>query len=303
MRRKIIIRSTLSLLGLIAITSCRPSPEATFATGIFEATETLVSAQQGGMLMRLDVSEGQLLSRGQEVGLVDTVPLHLQLAQAMATGETYAAQQPDIAVQTASLEQQIAKARQEVRRYSELVADGASPRKILDDAQSQLASLERTLAANRASLRTHRNTLVRQQQANDVACSQLRDQLRKCHITAPCSGTVIEKYAEVGEVTAPGKPLLKIADMKHLHLRAYVTSSQLAHIRVGQAVTVCSDYGDGQGRTYQGRVTWVSSQSEFTPKTILTDDERADLVYAVKIAVSNDGYIKNGMYGRMMLHT
>lgn len=127
------------------------------------------------------------------------------------------------------------------------------------------------------------------------------DQLRKCRIQSPIAGTVIEKYTEQGEFAAVGKPLFKVADMERMYLRAYVTTSHLQNVKIGQRATVFADYGDGNRREYQGTVSWISARSEFTPKTILTDDERADLVYAVKIAVKNDGYIKIGMYGEVKL--
>jgi HlyD family secretion protein len=125
--------------------------------------------------------------------------------------------------------------------------------------------------------------------------------LRKCHIIAPTGGTVLEKYVERGEFVATGKPLFKVADVRNMYLRAYVTSAQLQHIKIGQQVKVFADYGDGQRKEYAGIISWISSRSEFTPKTILTDDERADLVYAVKVTVKNDGYVKIGMYGELKL--
>jgi len=134
-----------------------------------------------------------------------------------------------------------------------------------------------------------------------VQISQLRDQLRKCHVVVPVSGTVTEKYVERGELVTVGKPLFKIADVKNMYMRAYFTSAQLKDIKLGQKVKVLADYGDGQKKEYDGTITWISSRSEFTPKTILTDDERADLVYAVKIAIRNDGYVKIGMYGEVRL--
>ena len=135
--------------------------------------------------------------------------------------------------------------------------------------------------------------------ATDIQVSQLHDQLNKCHVAAPISGTVLEKYVEQGEFVATGKPLLKVADVENMYIRAYVTSARLQDVKVGQKATVFADYGNGQKRKYDGTVSWISSRSEFTPKTILTDDERADLVYAVKIAIKNDGYAKIGMYGEV----
>ena len=269
------------------------------ATGTFEATETTVSAEQSGTLLVFDVSEGDEIALGKEVGLVDTTQLWLKIQQAEATKAVYRSQKPDLNKQIAATRQQLAKARQEQQRYQELVRDGAAPSKLLDDATSQVEVLQRQLDAQVSSLNTQLSTLDSQLSTVDVQVSQLRDQLQKCHIVAPTAGTVLEKYVEPGEFVATGKPLFKVADTQQMFLRAYVTTAQLQRIRVGQSVQVFADYGDGNRQSYEGRVSWISSRSEFTPKTILTDDERADLVYAVKIAVQNDGYIKIGMYGEV----
>ena len=269
------------------------------ATGVFEATETVVYAEQNGCLTTFDVDEGDRLEQGREVALIDTVQLWLKIAQTEASRKVYQSQKPDIEKQLAATREQLAKARQEQQRYRELVADGAAPRKMLDDADSQVEVLQRQVEALRSSLSVSTNALDRQMEAADVQREQLLDQLAKCHVRTPSSGTVIEKYVERGEFVAVGKPLFKMADTDHMFMRAYVTSAQLQHIRVGQKAKVYADYGKGQKREYAGTVTWISSQSEFTPKTILTDDERADLVYALKVAVKNDGYIKMGMYGEV----
>jgi HlyD family secretion protein len=203
--------------------------------------------------------------------------------------------------QIATMRQQLAKAQQEEQRYKELVADGAAPSKMLDDATNQVKVLQKQLAAQQSALSTSTRSLDKQMAATDVQVSQLRDQLRKCHIVTPTKGTVLEKYVERGEFVTTGKPLFKVADTQDMFLRAYVTSAQLQTIKLGQQVKVFADYGDQQKNEYDGTIAWISSRSEFTPKTILTDDERADLVYAVKIAIRNDGYIKIGMYGEVKL--
>lgn len=292
--------SVCAALGLTVLVSCGKQDKVSMATGIFESTETTVSAEQSGRLVRLDVTEGQRLTLGQEVGLVDTVPLSLKMAQVGATRQVYGAQRPDVETQVADIEQQLAKARMELRRYSELVADGAAPGKALDDARSQVTVLQKQLAARRSALNTQVGTLASQQRATDTERAWLSDQIAKCHIKAPQGGEVLEKYVEPGEVIAAGKPLFKMADTRTMYLRAYVTSAQLSGLRVGQRVRVSTDYGDGRGKHYEGTITWISAKSEFTPKTILTDDERADLVYAVKIRVANDGLIKIGMYGNVV---
>ena len=291
---------SLILLSIIfVLVSCGNKEKEYDATGVFEATETTVFAEQGGALMTFSVNEGDIIDQGKEVGLIDTTQIWLKIQQAGATKRVYQSQKPDMEKQIAATRQQLAKAKQDQQRYQELVADGAAPRKILDDATNQVAVLQKQLDAQISSLNTQLSTLNSQLSTVDVQVDQLRDQLRKCHITTPMTGTVLEKYVERGEFVTTGKPLFKMADTEHMFIRAYVTSAQLQNIRVGQKAKVFADYGDGQKKEYEGTVSWISSRSEFTPKTILTDDERADLVYALKIAFPNDGYVKIGMYGEV----
>ena len=293
--KKIVMMATV----LAVLASCGQGEKEYDATGTFEATETTVSAEQSGTLMRLEVSEGDEIAQGKEVGLVDTTQLWLKIQQMGATKAVYQSQKPDMEKQIAATRQQLAKAREDEQRYKELVADGAAPSKMLDDASNQVKVLQRQLDAQISTLNTQLSTLNSQVSTVDVQVSQLRDQLQKCHVTAPMTGTVLEKYVQQGEFVATGKPLFKMADTQRMFIRAYVTSAQLQGIKVGQQAKVFADYGDGQRKEYDGTVTWISSRSEFTPKTILTDDERADLVYALKVAVKNDGYIKIGMYGEV----
>jgi HlyD family secretion protein len=285
--------------ALAVLAGCASDEKEYDATGIFEATETVVSAEQSGVLLRLDVNEGDKLEAGREVGLTDTTQTWLRIRQATATKNVYRSQKPDMEKQIAATRQQLAKARQEQQRYKELVADGAAPRKMLDDASSQVLVLQKQLDAQVSALNVQLSTLDAQLAAADVQVSQLTDQLQKCHVKTPQKGVVLEKYAEPGEFVAAGKPLFKMADTEQMFIRAYVTSAQLQHVKVGQQATVFADYGDGQKKQYEGTVAWISGRSEFTPKTILTDDERADLVYAVKIRFRNDGYVKIGMYGEV----
>ena len=288
------------LFGIAAVlTACNSGDKEYDATGTFEATETTVAAEQAGTLLTFSLEEGDNIEAGTEVGLIDTTQLWLKISQTEASKAVYQSQKPDQEKQIAATRQQLAKARTEQQRYKELVADGAAPSKMLDDASNQVQVLQRQLDAQVSALQTSTNALSRQMDAADVQVRQLRDQLLKCHIKSPIGGTVLEKYVERGEYVTPGKPLFKIGDVRHMYLRAYITSAQLKNVRTGQKVKVFADYGGGQKKEYVGTVTWISSRSEFTPKTILTDDERADLVYAVKIAVRNDGYVKIGMYGEV----
>lgn len=286
------------LFAALLLVACGDKDNIFDATGTFEATEVTVSAEQTGKLLRFDVQEGGKIMAGTEVGCIDTVPLYLKARQIGAVRMVYQAQKPNTATQIAALRQQVAKAQQEVDRYTQLVKDGAANRKILDDSRSQLLVLQRQLAAQSATLGTSTRSLTAQMGTADVEKLQVVDQLRKCHIASPISGFVLEKYAEPGEFAVIGKPLFKVADTERLFLRAYITSRQLQQVRLGQRVTVFADYGN-EKRSYPGIIAWIASKSEFTPKTILTDDERADLVYAMKVAVKNDGKIKIGMYGEV----
>ena len=294
--KKIIAMAGVALM----LNACGRKERQYDATGVFEATETTVYAEQTGALLTFNVEEGDTVGQNREVGLIDTTQLWLKMKQAEAMKSVYQSQKPEQEKQIAVTRQQLAKAKQDQQRYKELVADGAAPAKMLDDANSQVEVLQRQLDAQLSSLRVNTNTLDKQMAAADVQADQLRDQLRKCHILVPAKGTVIEKYVERGEFVSAGKPLFRMADTENMFIRAYVTSAQLENIKTGQKATVFADYGNGGKKEYEGRVTWISSRSEFTPKTILTDDERADLVYAVKVAIKGDGYVKMGMYGEVL---
>ena len=294
--KKIIAMAGVALM----LNACGRKERQYDATGVFEATETTVYAEQTGALLTFNVEEGDTVGRNREVGLIDTTQLWLKMKQAEAMKSVYQSQKPEQEKQIAVTRQQLAKAKQDQQRYKELVADGAAPAKMLDYANSQVDVLQRQLDAQLSSLRVTTNALDKQMVATDVQADQLRDQLRKCHILVPAKGTVIEKYVERGEFVSAGKPLFRMADTENMFIRAYVTSAQLKNIKTGQKATVFADYGNGEKKEYEGRVTWISSRSEFTPKTILTDDERADLVYAVKVAIKGDGFVKMGMYGEVL---
>ena len=295
------MKKIIAMAGVaLVLNACGRKERQYDATGVFEATETTVYAEQTGALLTFNVEEGDTVVQNREVGLIDTTQLWLKMKQAEAMKSVYQSQKPEQEKQIAVTRQQLAKAKQDQQRYKELVADGAAPAKMLDDANSQVEVLQRQLDAQLSSLRVNTNALDKQMDATDVQTEQLRDQIRKCHILVPAKGTVIEKYVERGEFVSAGKPLFKMADTENMFIRAYVTSAQLENIKTGQKATVFADYGNGGKKEYEGRVTWISSRSEFTPKTILTDDERADLVYAVKVAIKGDGYVKMGMYGEVL---
>ena len=312
---------------LLLLVACGNKEKEYDATGTFEATEVTVSAKSTGELQRFDVTEGQEIDQNVVVGTIDAYQLKLQRQQLENTKEQLKAnkkqlnatrgatnsKQLDLEKQVASIRQQIANAQRERQRYNELVNDGAVPRKQLDDINYQIKVLEKQLAATQEQIRSNNASLKEQSQGITAQMegidaqqltvesqkAQLDDQIANSDIKAPITGSVLEKYVERGEYVTVGKPLFKMADTQNMFIRAYVTSAQLKDIKVGQQVKVFADYGNGQKKSYNGTVTWISSRSEFTPKTILTDDERADLVYAVKIAFKNDGYVKIGMYGEV----
>lgn len=282
---------------LFVFAACNSGTPKYDATGTFEATEVIVSAEVAGKLLSLDIEEGALLKAGEEVGIIDTVQLYLKKLQLEASVKSVEGQRPDILKQVAATKEQIVQAKRERDRVTNLLRVGAANQKQLDDAESMLEVLNKQLAAQNSTLRNSDQSLTWQSSSVGIQVAQVEDQLKKCYITSPLTGTVLAKYAEAGELAAPGTPLFKIADMEQIYLRAYITSEQLAGVKLGQKVTVYSDYGKDIRKEYPGVVIWISDTSEFTPKTILTKDERANLVYAVKIAVKNDGLLKIGMYG------
>ena len=312
---------------LMMMTACRNKEQQYDATGTFEVTEVTVSAKASGELVSFAMQEGDTLAAQTVVGHIDDVQLRLKKSQLEASRNQILASQRQMGAtrgatdskrlnldqQVASLRQQIANAKREHQRYSELLRDGAVPRKQVDDIAYQISVLEKQLAATQEQIKSNNASLKEQSASIDAQIeganaqlagiaaqqAQLDDQIANTVIKSPISGTVIEKYVEQGEFVTTGKPLFKVSDMTNVTLRAYVTSAQLEHVSVGQAVKVMTDYGNNSGKTYDGTVTWISSQSEFTPKTIVTEDERADLVYAVKVLVKNDGNIKMGMYGKL----
>ena len=291
-------RNLLGLCSLLALFSaCGNGAPKYDATGTFETTEVLVSAEASGRLLYFDIEEGMLLKAGEEVGVVDTVQLYLKKLQLEASLKSVEEQRPDILKQVAATKEKISAAQRERNRVANLLKVGAANQKQLDDAEDQLEVLRKQLVAQNSTLSNSHQSLTWQSSSVGIQVAQVEDQLRKCHITSPITGTVLAKYAEAGELTAMGTPLFKVADTEQMYLRAYITSEQLSQVKLGQKVTVFSDYGTDEHKQYPGVVTWISDTSEFTPKTILTKNERANLVYAVKIAVHNDGLLKIGMYG------
>jgi len=233
------------------------------------------------------------------VGSIDSVQLYLRKMQLISNEKSIVVRRPDVQKQIAAVVQQIATAKTERTRVINLLKANAANQKQLDDINAQIAVLEKQLDAQKTTLVTTNQGITDDTQGLKLQVAQIEDQLYKCRITSPINGTVLVKYAEMGEVAAPGKALFKIADTENMILRAYVTADQLTQLKEGQKVKVFADFGEDKSREYAGTLSWISSNSEFTPKTIQTRDERANLVYAVKINVKNDGYLKIGMYGNV----
>ncbi len=298
-----------------AMAACNGKESPYDASGTFEAVETIVSAEATGRIMALDLEEGRQLKAGQVVGYIDSVQLSLRKKQLEAQIRATGSRVPDIVAQTNVYKQQIAVSQvrldnliHEQKRVQNLLkADAATPKQ-LDDINAQVEELQKQLdvirkqdAAQTSVLKTQTSGLRADVQPLVVQIEQINDQLAKTKIVNEVNGTVLTKYAEANEVAAAGKPLYKIADLSTIILRAYVTGDQLTGIKLNQQVKVLVDSAGGQYRELSGTVEWISSRAEFTPKTIQTKDERANLVYAVKIRVTNDGYLKIGMYGEVVL--
>lgn len=285
--------------AVLLLTSCGRGDADFDASGVFETTEVTVSAQGEGELLQFDIREGQTLRAGQTVGLIDTLQLSLKREELLGNLQATDSRRYDVSRQIASLREQIATQRREQKRYESLLQANAANRKQLDDINAHLAVLEKQLAAQTETLEKGNRSVSGQVRMLEAQIAQVEDRIRRCVITVPATGTVLAKYAEPGELAATGRALFKLGDLTDMYLRVYVTAPQLTALKVGQQVRVFADKGEDDRREYPGTVSWISDQAEFTPKTIQTRDERANLVYAVKVAVKNDGYIKRGMYGEI----
>ena len=288
------------IAAVVLAASC--GTEAEFdAQGTFEATEVVVSSETTGRILNFEVEEGMAVEANQMVGAIDSVQLHLQRKQLVAQQSALLGSRPDVKKQVAALREQIAKQNEELRRVENMLKDGAATKKQKDDIEAQIKILERQLDATLSTLDKNTSTINNNSAALEAQIAALDDRISKCRIISPVGGTVLVKYAEAGELASVGKPLMKIADLDKIYLRAYFTSDQLAKVNLGDEVKVVADFGGEERYDYTGRVAWISSESEFTPKTIQTKDSRANLVYAVKIAVENDGRLKIGLAGEVVL--
>jgi HlyD family secretion protein len=291
----------LILPAVLMLAACSHKKGSYEASGIFEATEIIVSAQASGQIMQLDLTEGQTLTAFQPIGYIDTVQLHLKKEQLLAGMKAAGSRTYNVALQIASLKQQIIKQETELTRFQNLQKANAATQKQVDDIQSSIDVLQKQLAAQTETLQKGNSSLSSEIDALQIQVAQVEDLIAKSIISSPINGTVLAKYAELGELAGQGRALFKIADMECIHLRAYITADQLTQMKLNQEVAVFADFGKKDMREYKGLITWISDKAEFTPRTILTKNERTNLVYAVKIAVENDGYLKIGMYGEIRL--
>ena len=288
---------TISLIVLLA--ACNNSENGFDASGAFEAEETIISAEATGKILRFDIEEGQVLKMGQPIGFIDSTQLYLKKKQFQSQIRSTLSQRPDISSQLAALQVQLQSTEREQTRIANLLKGGAATQKQLDDISSQVEMIKKQIKAQQSSLGITTESITRQASPLQVQIEQTEDQLSKCRLVSPMNGTVLTKYAEVHEMANPGKPLYKIADLSHLTLRAYITGGQLSSVKLNQKVKVMVDSGADSYKEFDGLITWISDKAEFTPKTIQTKDERANLVYAMKIRVANDGTLKLGMYAEV----
>lgn len=293
-------RTFLPLLAIL--TACTSQNGNYDATGTFDATEIIVSSEVAGAITEFDITEGVTVKKGEKVGVIDSTQLYLQKQQLLQNITVAEANRPAMNTQLAPLEEQLTKQIQEKKRIENLLKADAATQKQLDDINSAINVLEKQIAAQKNSLQNSLSGIDAQVEALRLQIAQLDDRLNKCIISSPIDGTVIAKYAQAGELTTAGRPLMKVADMNNVFLKAYLTSAQLMDVKLGQQVHVRADFGGGNYREYDGKIIWISDKSEFTPKNIVTSDDRANMVYAIKIAIQNDGYIKLGMYGELKLN-
>ncbi len=287
------------LLCAISQVSCQFSADEYDAAGVFETVEVLVSSEVSGRILALDIEEGMVVKAGEILGQIDSLQLFLQREQLLASVNATQTRYMDIAEQVAVTRQQIAIQRREYERFNELLKSGATTQKVVDDLKGSLDLLEKQLRTQELNLKQGNEGVAEQVNALQIQVAQLTDQLRKSRISSPIDGTILTKYCETGELATTGKPLFKVANTNDMILRAYITSDLLTTLQIGQTLRVFADFGKNEKREYKGTIMWISAEAEFTPKNIQTRDERANLVYAIKVSVMNDGYLKSGMYGEV----
>ena len=288
----------LTTLGFLLF-SCTKKNEMADATGSFEAIETIISAEANGKLLLFGINEGDQVKAGQLIGYIDSTQLYLTRLQLLQSLKAVLSGRPDINTQLEALQRELDNANADKQRIENLVKGEVASQKQLDDANTRIAVLQSKIAAQKSQLGTSTSTLNEQARTINLQLAQIEDQLRKCKILNPISGTILSTYVNPFEMTTAGKPLYKVADLSTIELKAYITQDQFSKIKVGQRVKVLVDAEVGSMKTYDGTISWINNKAEFTPKTIQTKDERANLVYAIKAQVKNDGLLKIGMYGEV----
>ena len=303
----------IALIAISVLTACKNGNGNADASGTFEANEVIVSAESSGKLTSFTVEEGQLIAKDSVVGTVDATNISLQKEQVESSIQALGEKTVDVSPQVKLLEDQLAVQQSQLNnllheqgRIQNLLKQDAATGKQLDDINAQVDVAKRSMNVTRQQIQVLQNNVATQNRSIlsegkplQKRVAQLEDQLKKTTIMNPVAGTVLTKYAEQGEITSTGKALYKIADLSTITLRAYITGTQLSQVKLGQSVKVLVDDGAKKYKEYSGTISWVSDKAEFTPKTIQTKDERANLVYATKIKVKNDGYLKIGMYGEV----
>ncbi len=290
MKYKLLILS----LGML-IFACNTDTETSDAFGNFEAETVIVSAESSGKILELNVEKGEHINAGFVAAVIDTVQIKLQILQLDAQKAAVNSKRLSIHSQIEVFNEQISTLKINENRIKKMLKDGASTQKQLDDVQGQINIIDKQIASTKTQL----VSVSKELEVLNAQKSTITDRLSRCLVKSPVSGTILETYAEQGELTAAGKSLFKIADLSELELKVYVSGAQLPAIKLGQIVDVLIDKTASQNQTLPGEITWISSEAEFTPKIIQTKEERVKLVYAVKVAVKNDGTLKIGMPGEV----
>jgi len=309
---KLLIRSIPAACLLLSV-ACNNKNGKYDASGTFEADEVVVSTLATGKILSLNIEEGSALSKDSIVGHIDPIGLTLQKEEVEATihslGEQTANVEPQVKLlqdQLTVQQSQLANLTHEKTRIENLLKQDAATGKQLDDINAQIDVVKKQMAVTqqqinvqRSNIRTQNRGILSQGKPLEKKAAQIEDLLNKTNIKNPVNGTVITKYAEEGETVSSGKALYKVADLSMMTLRSYITGTQLSQVKLGQQVKVLVDNGADKYKEFPGEITWISDKAEFTPKTIQTKEERANLVYAMKVKVKNDGYLKIGMYGEV----
>lgn len=287
------------ILICITIYSCGNNNNKFDASGTFESTEIIISSESMGKILNLSIEEGDKINKNEIVGIIDSVQLHLKKMQLIKNMQSVISRSPKISTQLAILKEELKKQIKEQKRLKRLAKANAASEKQIDDISASVLILKSKIKALKSTLNNNVNSINAQSSAIEIQIAQIEDQLSKCYIKSPINGSILAKYSQEGEFARVGKPLFKIANLDEVFLKAYINSGQLLNLKLGQSVKVFANFGGDKQREYKGHISWISNKSEFTPKSIQTQDERENLVYAIKVKIKNDGYIKLGMYGEV----